>query len=136
MTSPHPRLKKGPPTMPPTNSPHGTATRKAGGRVLKTITPEQPGSLKLLRRYGDALVCVRYREDPQRAQRYTTVELVIDRRPFRPKADTLVAVRIDFGEAALRHRARELGAEWNQTKRAWVMPFSVAERLKLLDRIT
>ncbi|MBK7616634.1 MAG: hypothetical protein IPJ08_20025 [Burkholderiales bacterium] len=113
----------------------GGSAPKSTNRVLKTLSPEQPGTMRLLRRYGDALVCVRYREDPQRAQRYTTVELIVDRRPFRPRGDPQVAVQIDYAEARLRQRAQELGAEWNPTKRAWVMPFSVAERLKLLDRI-
>lgn len=32
--------------------------------VIKRMAPHQPGAVKLARRYGDALVCVRYRQDP------------------------------------------------------------------------
>lgn len=114
---------------------HNQHVGRSTSRVLKTLTPEQPGTMRLLRRYGDALICVRYREDPQQAQRYTTVELIVDRRPLRPRGDPQVAVRIDYAETHLRQRAQALGAEWHRPKRAWVMPYSVAERLRLLDRI-
>ncbi len=36
-----------------------------GTRVVKKMSPSQPGALKLARRYGDALICVRYRHDAQ-----------------------------------------------------------------------
>lgn len=47
-------------------------------RVLRKLSPQQVGALKLARRFGDLLVCVRYRHDPDRQVRYTTVELVVD----------------------------------------------------------
>ena len=55
-------------------------------RVVKTLLPAQPGTLKLQRRYGDALLCVRYREDAGGTTRYTIVELVVD---SAPRAKTL-----------------------------------------------
>lgn len=111
------------------------ASKTAESRVLKRLAPMQPGTLKQLRRYGDALVCVRYREDSERALRLTTVELVVEQRPIRPRGDPTVRVRIDFDEDALRQRAKDLGAQWHQPSRAWAMPYSVAERLQLVDRI-
>ena len=105
------------------------------GRVLKRLTPTQPGTIQLLRRYGDALVCVRYREDAARALRLTTVELVVEQRPVRPRGDPTVRVRIGFDEDTLRQRVKDLGAQWHQASRSWAMPYSVAERLQLLSRI-
>jgi hypothetical protein len=57
--------------------------------VSKTLLPRQPGTLRLLREHGDALVCVRYRHDTSGLYRYTTVELIVDqwahwRQPFWP----------------------------------------------------
>jgi hypothetical protein len=33
-------------------------------RVIKRMAPHQPGAVKLARRYGKDLLCVRYRSDP------------------------------------------------------------------------
>jgi hypothetical protein len=45
-------------------------------QIRLTLKPGQKGTKKLLRRYGDKLVCVRYRYDPQNKKRYKTVELI------------------------------------------------------------
>src|SRR4051812_41936053 len=52
--------------------------RYADTRIVKRLSASQAGAIKLARRYGDALVCVRYRHDLQGRLRYTTVELVVD----------------------------------------------------------
>jgi hypothetical protein len=52
--------------------------------VAKTLWPPQPGTLRLKRHYGAALVCVRYRIDSELGHRYTTVELMIDHAPAWP----------------------------------------------------
>jgi hypothetical protein len=43
-----------------------------------TLAPGQNGTKKLLARYGDRLVCVRYRYDSERAVRHKTVELIVE----------------------------------------------------------
>ena len=48
-------------------------------RIVKRLAPDQAGAKKLARQYGNALVCVRYRQDPEQGLRYTTVELVVAR---------------------------------------------------------
>ena len=53
-------------------------SRKAG-RVMKTLQPGQPGSQRWLKRYGDRLVCVRYRGNPKRRVRSTTVEIIVEK---------------------------------------------------------
>ena len=57
-----------------------------------TLRPGVPGTKKLLARYGERLVCVRYLYDEARGRRLKTVELVIDEafwsgRPRRPRRD-------------------------------------------------
>jgi hypothetical protein len=49
------------------------ATSRAKGAVSKKLSPGMPGTLRLLERYGAALVCVRYREieAPDGARRLT-----------------------------------------------------------------
>ena len=75
-----------------------------------------PGAIKLARRYGDALVCVRYRHNPQGTHRYTTVELVVDAAPVAhrvPPDSSIVLVRLDFDDYRGRRRALAQGANWD-----------------------
>lgn len=105
------------------------------GKVTKTLAPLQPGTLKLARRYGPMLVCVRYREDPISSKRLTTVELIVDEWPLTRRTDPLVKVRLPYDDEGLRRRARALGAEWNPKERVWTMPKSIARLLKLSHRV-
>lgn len=43
-----------------------------------TLRPGQRGTKKLVTRFGDRLICVRYRYDSTRRKRFTTVELIVD----------------------------------------------------------
>ena len=73
-------------------------------RIVKRLSATQAGAIKLAQRYGEALVCVRYRHDAQGRLRYTTVELVVDQAPIAARADLdqLVMVRLGVDEAELR----------------------------------
>lgn len=106
-------------------------------RVIKTMWPAQAGAVKLTRRYGDALVCVRYRHDPDGQTRYTTVELVVEAAPIqrRPTDRTIVCVQIKFTESKLRENARQQGANWDAKARLWRMPMGAARKLGIVDRI-
>ncbi|GBD97048.1 hypothetical protein BMS3Abin06_01944 [bacterium BMS3Abin06] len=46
-----------------------------------TLLPGQSGTKKLLRQYGDQLICVRYCYDDYHKKRYKTVELIIEETP-------------------------------------------------------
>jgi hypothetical protein len=52
------------------------------GETMKTrliLKPGQKGTKRLTDKYGDALVCVRYRYDAELRQRLKTVELIVER---------------------------------------------------------
>ena len=53
--------------------------------VVKKLAPDQNGAKKLARRFGDALVCVRYRYDADTGIRYTTVELLVGQAPLKKR---------------------------------------------------
>lgn len=107
-------------------------------RVTKTLRPEQPGTLKLMRRFGTALVCVRYRIDGSGKHRCTTVELVIDEGPvMRRLSDrTIVHVPIAWAETDLRQRARALGAQWVPERKRYRMSMKTARMLGLANRLS
>lgn len=107
-------------------------------RVTKTLRAQQPGTLKLVRRYGDALLCVRYRDDPVRHSRCTTVELVIDERPAPVSlkgSPRFVELLTPLRDRALRERALAQGAKWIPSREVWVAPLHVAQHLKLDYRL-
>ena len=47
--------------------------------VIKKMKPGDPGTKRLLAKYGEQLVCVRYRNDRQNQRRLTTIELIVIR---------------------------------------------------------
>ncbi|NRF67842.1 hypothetical protein HLB44_12685 [Aquincola sp. S2] len=103
--------------MPPSNHASTQRRRKSRGtRVVKTLWPPQAGTIKLSRRYGAALLCVRYRHDATGLRRYTTVELIVDEAPVTgPGVDRRIfAVRIGRLENELQATARALGAKWDK----------------------
>ena len=105
--------------------------------AINNLTTTQAGALKWARRYGEALVCVRYRHDRQRRHRYTTVELVVEHAPIRRRLDARDPVLLDIPfehvrvlELVLAHNAR-----YDGTLRLWALPRKVAEDLGLASRI-
>ena len=106
-------------------------------RVVKKLASSQPGALKLARRYGDDLVCVRYRLDFDGRRRYTTVEIVVDAAPVTSRRKSVVVgVRIEPHDTVLQYKAKALGAIWDGKARLWRMSRSKASRLGLLDAIS
>ena len=106
-------------------------------RVIKKILANQPGAIKLARRFGQALVCVRYRNNENGSVRYTTVELLVDQAPVRKRtrdAD-IVALKLVIGEVELRQRIQASGGQWDARALVWRLPRGAVKRLGLLDRV-
>lgn len=106
-----------------------------------TLRPGQRGTKKLGLRFGERLVCVRYRYDPANARRLKTVELIVESVPWKPaqrrqrrRDDEIVAVPIAYAEADLRERAKRLGAVWRPAQRLWEMTWLDAKRLGIAGR--
>lgn len=93
--------------------------------------------MKLTRRYGGALVCVRYRHSADGRHRYTTVELIVDSAPVasRTNLDEVVLVKLAFDDVERRRRAIAGGAEWDTTRQSWSMSRGTAKKLRLAKHI-
>ena len=107
-----------------------------------TFRPGQPGTRKLVERYGERLLCARYVYDAAAGRRLKTVELVVEsvpwetrRRRSRGQDDDVVYVRIAFHETELRERAKRLGAIWRQPQKLWEITYGDSKRLGIEDRI-
>jgi hypothetical protein len=93
-----------------------------------TLKPGQHGTKALAAKYGDNLVCVRFRYDAELRQRVKTVELIVERSSWEPPAprftdNTVVALRIEASNLALRTKAKAAGARWDPEVRLWVVKY-------------
>jgi hypothetical protein len=107
-------------------------------RVRLKLKPGQRGTKKLTHKYGDRLVCVRYRYDEKSRKRYTTVELIVSETTWQPpafKPDAIVLIKIGFKEKDLREKMKEVGGVWSNSRKMWKLPFKIARKLDLEDRI-
>jgi hypothetical protein len=103
-----------------------------------TLAPGQNGTKKLLRRFGQRLICVRYRYDEAAKRRFKTVELVVDEIPWEKtvRPDPTVEIRLAVEEVALRQLVKDAGGRWRPEKKVWELPFSEVKRLRLQHRMT
>lgn len=102
--------------------------------------PGQPGTKALLQKYGDRLVCVRYRYDSAQRKRYKTVELIVEEAAWEPpravpRPETLVHLRVAWGEANIARAIKQAGGEWNRERKLWTLRYDSAQQLDLVERI-
>ena len=119
--------------------------------LIKTVRhPGEKGTKKLVERYGQQLVCVRYRYDPQQRKRFKTVELIIEEAPWQPdptpgypeqtplpqQASRSVGVRIDYHEKIQQQAIKAIGGIWSSRDKLWYAEEELVRRFGLHDRIT
>ncbi len=107
-----------------------------------TLRPGMPGTKKLVARFGERLLCVRYLYDPERRRRLKTVELVVEEVPWEPRdrrprrrAHELVGVQIDYHERALRDAVKTAGGIWRPRQRLWELSWEAVRVLGLEGRV-
>lgn len=102
--------------------------------------PGQPGTKKLLQKYGDELVCVRYRYDLKSKKKVKTVELIVEESPWkqnhqRMHPNKIVGIRVDYDEIYFRKLAKAAGGKWNREKKLWELPYKSVVELGLEERL-
>ena len=92
-------------------------------KVHKHLKPGQNGTHRLVARYGNALLCVRYRYDEIRDMRIKTAEIIVDERPGkaapRLRDSDTVLLLIPYTMGALRERLKSVGARWDAGEKLW-----------------
>jgi hypothetical protein len=113
----------------------------ANGRVRRSLKPGVAGTLRWLRTYGDALICVRHREDPAGLRRMVTVEIVVAALPNAPSpsaglaATAYYAVRVAPDARNLQRTMRALGGRWHAADGVWYVPGQALREAGLLDLV-
>ena len=109
-------------------------------KVKRIVKPGQPGTKKLLERYGENLVCVRYRYDDENQRAYKTIELIIENLPWQSAPDKIslnkkVNLKIDFDETELRKQVKSAGGIWDPHQKVWQLVYKHVHALNLTNRI-
>ena len=52
-----------------------------------------------------------------------------------PSPDTIVSVRVAWGEAALARQIKAVGGRWNRQHKVWNLRYDQAVALDIVDRI-
>ena len=108
------------------------------------LKPGQKGTKALSEKYGDALVCVRYRYDEASRTRIKTVELIVDKKELTPSRkkqkqkiedETVVPVRIAYGEKQLGKMARSAGGRWDPDVKLWYIQYGKIKGTELEQHI-
>lgn len=106
-------------------------------RTRLKLKPGQRGTKKLLAEYGPRLVCVRYRYDERRRRRFKTIELIVDEAAWqpKPKPETIVQLKVAWGEANVAREIKQAGGKWNASKKVWELRYDQTVKLGLQARI-
>ena len=110
------------------------------------MKPGLNGTKRLTEKYGNRLVCVRYKYDEQTRKRYTTVELIeeesewVTESPLLSPAHThsssqLLGVRVEYWETELREKVKAAGGIWRPRQKLWEMRYEVVVALGLEARV-
>ncbi len=108
--------------------------------LMKTILPGQPGSIRYKNKYGEKLVCVRYKYDEDRNQRQITVELIESENKWeknlkRIPPNKILPIEVEYHENELRRKVKSLGGKWNSKIKCWELQYKQITALKLKERI-
>ncbi len=109
-------------------------------RAKKKLKPGQDGAKSLLDKYGEQLICVRYRYDEERGLRHKTIELIVESIPWKPQAheipgDTIVGVKVGLQEVELQTAVRRAGGKWNRKLQLLELRYDKVVALDLTSRI-
>jgi len=91
------------------------------------LKPGQKGTKALVEKYGDDLVCVRYRYDEASRTRIKTVEIIVEKKQLPPVQSTpdnaIVPVQIAYGAKELGKMARSAGGNWDADVKLWYIRY-------------
>jgi len=111
-----------------------------------TLKPGQKGTKRLADKYGDSLVCVRYKYDAEEGKRFTTVELIEEESPWTtdcpvPTREDQVApsqrlpVRVEYWETDLQEKVKSVGGIWRPRHKLWEVRYDDIVSLGIESRV-
>lgn len=121
--------------LPPVPAPPADDAPQRRSNIVKKLHPDQKGARRLAERFGDRLVCVRYRTDPESGRRFTTVEIVVEERTPVARAPSQQLIRVGWKETELRDAIKASGGIWVPDRKLWRVPTVAIKRLRIQNRV-
>ena len=105
-----------------------------------TLRPHQRGAMQLLAKYGERLVCVRYRYELEPKRRLRTMALRAEGCHWVPETKgknvgRMVPLRVAASEKEERRQVKEAGVKWNPVLGVWEISYEQVVALHLEKRI-
>jgi hypothetical protein len=111
-----------------------------------TLRSGQKGKKRLAKKYGDRLVCVRYKCDEQTGRRFTTVELIEEEKDrqlhsqaAKPQAPAplprQLGIRVEYWETDVREAVKAAGGIWRPRQRLWELRYEDVVALGFESRV-
>ena len=110
-------------------------------KAQKTLIPGEPGTKGETKKYGDKLICVRYRIDPLTLKKYKTVELIEEemicnkQTVKRIPMNKILDIKIYANETYFRKLVKAAGGKWDVENQTWKLAYSEIKALGLEKRI-
>ena len=106
----------------------------------RRLMPGQPGTKKWVKKYGDRLVCVRYRYDAENKIKTKTIEIIVEQSPWvantkRIPKNKIVNIRVAYGEIHIGRLIKAAGGHWDRQKKLWALPYQDVLSLGLEKRM-
>jgi len=97
-------------------------------RTRLTLKPGQDGTKQLVDKYGDDLICIRFRYDENTGKRFKTVELIVETTDWIPPlqqyaSDDIVTLRISAADMRLRTLVKSVGGKWRPEMKLWLVRY-------------
>jgi hypothetical protein len=103
------------------------------------LKPGMKGTKRLMEKYGDSLLCVRYRYDARRGVKLKTVELIVEEKALQATLpchdEDIVDVLVRYSEKSLREKLKSAGGKWDPESKLWHVSYGAIRGTELVDRI-
>lgn len=109
-------------------------------KYKRKLKAGQKGTKKLVKKYGEKLLNVRYIYDTEKHIVMKTAEILVEKKSWYPDKKKIpynkrVHLRIDYGEVHLGRMVKAAGGLWNKERGYWELPYREAVALGLDKRI-
>lgn len=102
--------------------------------------PGDPGTKKWIKKYGNQLICIRYKYDRIRKMKIKTIELIVEKKEIKNLKtqipwNKIVKIRIKYGETNLGILVKQAGGKWNAQEKVWELKYGEVKTLGLIHRL-
>lgn len=109
-------------------------------KIKRILQPGQAGTKSLLEKYGDNLICVRYRYDDARHMMFKTIEIVVKRKSWQPQRkkitnNQIMSLRIAYDDLEARKQVKASGGKWDPQRQVWQLGYEKVIELGMVNRL-